>query len=494
MTLALEQINGTSLKLLREQIADFTVDAVFAALGDEAWLALARNETVPALRQTTNPTPLNTLIRLFSLQVPVSEHQVFQALGPVAEPLIAAGILRRSGSEITATIDLRPYGDEDHNWWVACDLTPGLNGVHRPMRADHVLGISEASSSLAQLTLREPVDTALDLGTGCGVQALHLAQHARQVVATDVNDRALELARFTAALNGVSFEVRHGSLFEPVPKQTFDLIVTNPPFVVSPPQHERLVYRETGFEADEVVRRVVSGAAEHLNPGGWCQVLASWLHTETEPWQDRLAEWIAPTGLDAWVVQREQADLSQYIEMWLADAGLRGSPHYTARYDEWLSWFDQQGVNAVGFGWINLRKADRQTPHVTIEHLAQEVSQPVSEAVRRWATSADVLAVTDDVLQRAWHVAADVRQHTAGLVGADDPASITINQRGGVRRTRQLDTVEAGLLSVSDGQLTAGQALDALAELLETDKQELRQTYTPVIRELVAEGYLEARP
>ena len=66
-----------------------------------------------------------------------------------------------------------------------------------------MLGVSAASASLAQLTLRRPVGRALDLGTGCGVQSLHLARHADAVVATDLNPRALDLARITFALNGI---------------------------------------------------------------------------------------------------------------------------------------------------------------------------------------------------------------------------------------------------------------------------------------------------
>ena len=104
------------------------------------------------------------------------------------------------------------------------------------MAPDHVLGISSAATSLAQLTVREPVARALDLGTGCGVQALHLAAHAQQVVATDVNKRALELTRFNAELNAVAdrIEVREGSFFDPVAGELFDLVATNPPFVISP--------------------------------------------------------------------------------------------------------------------------------------------------------------------------------------------------------------------------------------------------------------------
>ena len=44
----------------------------------------------------------------------------------------------------------------------------------RPLREDHVLGIGGASTTLASWTPRPHVDRALDLGTGCGVQALHL--------------------------------------------------------------------------------------------------------------------------------------------------------------------------------------------------------------------------------------------------------------------------------------------------------------------------------
>ena len=87
------------------------------------------------------------------------------------------------------------------------DLTPGLDSHVAPMRSDFVLGLSSASSTLAQLTIRRPVASALDLGTGCSVQTLHLATHAETITATDVNPRALELAALTLTLNGVEAEL-----------------------------------------------------------------------------------------------------------------------------------------------------------------------------------------------------------------------------------------------------------------------------------------------
>ncbi|HEX4976240.1 MAG TPA: methyltransferase, partial [Nocardioides sp.] len=238
----------------------FTYDAVAAVLGPVAHAALSRNETTPGLRATRDGSPLSTLTRLFLLQAPVPVADVERALPDLLDALCVAGLLERSVGEVRARLDVRPYADEDHDWWVVSDLTPGLDGGGARVGPDHVLGISSASSTLAQLTVRDPVDRALDLGTGCGVQALHLAAHARTVVATDVNERALAITRLNAALNEVAVEVRAGSLYEPVTGEAFDLIVTNPPFVVSPATGERLVYRDSGLPGDEMVRRVVTGA------------------------------------------------------------------------------------------------------------------------------------------------------------------------------------------------------------------------------------------
>ena len=198
--------------------ADFTYDAVAGLLGPLAHDALARNETVPGLRRTRDGSPLSTLVRLFLLQVPVGLSAAEAALPGLVDDLCAEGLLEQSVGEVAARLDVRPYATDDEHLWVVSDLTPGLDGTAQRVGPDHVLGISPASTSLAQLTLRDPVERALDLGTGCGVQALHLARHAGSVVATDVNARALRLTRFNAALNDVEerVEVRDGSFFEPV--------------------------------------------------------------------------------------------------------------------------------------------------------------------------------------------------------------------------------------------------------------------------------------
>jgi hypothetical protein len=464
---------------------------VAALLGPTAHAALSRNETVPGLRATAGRSPLETLVRLWPLQAPVRRDDADRALPGLVEGLAAAGLLQVSAGEVRALVDVRPYAAEGSDWWVLSDLTPGLDGAPISVSADHVLGISSASTSLAQLTVRQPFGSALDLGTGCGVQALHLADHVTHVVATDVNERALAMTRLNAALNEVEVDVRAGSLFEPVADERFDLVVTNPPFVVSPGTEDRLVYRDSGLPGDEVVRRVVDAAPGHLNPGGWCQVLANWAHRRGEPWQERVTGWLAGSGCDAWVVQREAADLAEYVELWLKDAGVHGRPDYAQRYDAWLSWFDSEGIEAVGFGWLHLRRVDRE-PVLHLEEWPFEIEQPLGDEVADRARRTELLAATSDdaLLGTRLVTRVDVRQESHGEPGANDPETIVLRQQRGMRRARQVDTVEAGLVGACDGELTIVQILDALASLLGEDPVTLRRDRLPTVRELVSDGFL----
>ncbi|NPD04809.1 methyltransferase [Nocardioides sp. zg-1308] len=478
--------------------ADFTYDRVAEALGEEAHRALGRNETLPALRRTTSGGPLDTLVRLFLLQTPVPHDDAERALPGLVDRLCNAGLLEQSVSEVAARTDCRPYATsetgEDRDLWVVSDLTPGLDGAPVAVGPDHVLGISSASTSLAQLTMREPVGSALDLGTGCGVQALHLAAHAGSVVATDVNARALWMTRLNAALNGVEVDVRDGSFFEPVRGERFDLIATNPPFVISPATGQRLVYRDSGLPGDRVVEDIVRTGPDHLTDGGWLQVLANWSIVDGRPWDERLGSWLRD-DCDALVVQRETLDPSAYVELWLKDSGHHGGPDYARRYDTWLSWLEEAGIRGIGFGWINVRLGDGARSGGGRHELLEwpyDVEQPVGPAVHAWGEAASALrGLTDDeLLACTLRAREDVQQETVGRPGAEDPEAIVLRQQRGFRRARTADTVEAAFLGACDGDLTVGRLLGALGTLLERDEADLRAAYLPAVRELVAEGFL----
>lgn len=217
---------------LREALlaAAFTADGLLDLLGAPAYAALARSETVPALRATRGDAPLDTLVRLFLLQQPVPYERAAAAL-PLAE-CAEDGWVTRVGDEVRATVDVRPYsGPEGQDWYIVSDLGCAVGGAGGIGSREEgvVLGVGGASTTLAGITVRTPVASALDVGTGSGIQALHASQHASRVTATDLNPRALDFTRLTLALSGVApAELRQGSLYEPVGTETYDLIVSNP--------------------------------------------------------------------------------------------------------------------------------------------------------------------------------------------------------------------------------------------------------------------------
>ncbi|MDW4916952.1 methyltransferase [Streptomyces californicus] len=492
---------------LREALlaADFTADGLLDRLGAPAYAALARSETVPALRATRGAGPLDTLVRLFLLQRPVAEERARAAL-PL-EVCLADGWLTRTGgadgeAEVRACVDVRPYGGPDgEDWFIVSDLGCAVGGAGGIGSREEgvVLGVGGASTTLAGITVRTPVASALDLGTGSGIQALHAAQHATRVTATDLNPRALEFTRLTLALSGAApADLREGSLFEPVGAETFDLIVSNPPFVISP--GARLTYRDGGMGGDDLCRTLVRQAGDHLNEGGYAQFLANWQHVEGEEWQDRLRSWV-PYGCDAWIVQREVQDVTQYAELWLRDSGdHRSDPaEYDERYGAWLDEFEARGTTAVGFGWITLRKSAEAAagrPSVVVEEWPHAVQQPLGQAARQHFARQDYLRDQDDAALLAGHfvLAAEVVQEQVGLPGAEDPEHVVLRQHRGMMRATKVDAVAAGFAGVCDGSLPAGRILDAIAQLMAEDPVLLRDRTPQAIRLLVEEGFLEPAP
>ncbi|MFD6464018.1 DUF7059 domain-containing protein, partial [Streptomyces roseolus] len=209
----------------------YDADTLLPALGADAHAALDRSEPVPVRRAARGLGELGVLVRVFLLGDGVSEREIAGALAPVRiDQAIAAGLLERDGDEVRAALDLRPLDAGAGTRWILSDLDDSMR--RRTLTEDHVLGVGHASLSLLRATPTRPVGTVLDLGTGCGVQAVHAASYAQQVTATDVNSRALWLAEATAALNGLDIELLEGSWFEPVAGRRFDQVVANPPFVV----------------------------------------------------------------------------------------------------------------------------------------------------------------------------------------------------------------------------------------------------------------------
>jgi len=250
-------------------------------------------------------------------------------------------------------------------------------------RADLVQGVTAAAQTLAGLVVRREVATALDLGTGCGVLALTLARHARRVVATDVNPRALRFGELSARRNAVgNVEWRRGDWYAPVRGERFDLIVCNPPYVVSP--DTTFVFRDGSGATAGVVR----GAAAHLVPGGLAHVLVNWPHPAGD-WVGPLRPWI-PDGCDALVVHHASMRPAQYAETWAADAATR---------ERWLAWYRAEGIEAIGAAFLLLRRrADDGPPRLQALEAVTPSTPRAGRHVERILAGTDLSARGEEAL------------------------------------------------------------------------------------------------
>lgn len=458
-----------------------------------------------ALDALGHPSPAALLARLFVLGLPVDEDGLATAL--VATGLDGALELdlveRRDDGMIAPRVDLRPYSFTDTwgtaNWWIASDL--GEIALGRALDENHVLGVGGASLTLTGLMIDRSARSVLDLGTGCGIQALHASRHTGRVVATDISQRALDFASFNAELNGISgIEFRLGSLFEPVAGELFDHIVTNPPFVITPrgenlPAYE---YRDGGLVGDAIVAQVIAGAAEHLEPGGVAQLLGNWEYRADEDGLDRVADWIAGAQLDGWVVERESQDPALYAETWIRDGGTRAGAEFDRMSAAWLDDFAARGVTRVGFGYVALRKPAPGIPHLRrFERIDSAVATGLGAHVlatieaHDWQASLDDFAFARTMLT----VAPDVTEERHYWPGDEHPAVMNLRQGGGFARSYPLDTALAAVVGACDGELSVAAICAALAELLGTedtpvDENELLAQLLPTLREYVTVGIL----
>ncbi|WP_214402686.1 DUF7059 domain-containing protein [Pseudonocardia lacus] len=472
--------------------AAYSTDGVRALLGGSAHAALGRGEVEPAFRTTRDAGELGVLVRLLLLGSVEPDAAVRAALAPLdPADAAAAGLLRRAdrgdGDGWVAVLDLRPYGDEDRDWWVLSDLD------RRRQERDHVTGVGAASLTLAAATARRPAGTLLDLGTGCGVQALHATRHVDSVTATDVAPRALAMARATFALNELDVELLEGPWLEPVAGRRFDRIVSNPPFVPGPPRVD-FVYRDSGMGGDDALAMLVRALPDHLAPGGVAQLLGSWLHVRGEDWPDRLRSWL-PDGVDAWIVQREVADPALHVGTWQRDGGLdTASPQARAQAGEWLDWMERERVEAVGFGHLVLRRTDGP-PTVVFEDLHGEFEDPLGPEVEGWLDRIDWLRAhaTDEALLSARLVLApSVVLERFAEPGDDGWSEVgaAVTRMDGPRWRHEVDEPAAALLAGCRGAL----ALDELVELLsfahDRPADELVAATLPAVREFVRHGLL----
>ena len=346
-----------------------------------------------------------------------------------------------------------------------------------------MLGLTQSTRIVAQLTPRRPIETCLDVGCGSGVQALLAARHSRCVVGVDVNPRALELAHLNAELNGIdNVEWRLGDLFAPVDGEQFDQVVSNPPFIVSPGLE--LLYRDGGTGGDSFSRELVAGAARHLHDGGFATLLCSWASTAGGDSCATPRRWLEESGCDAWILHFRTDDPVTYAVGW--NDGLRPAETVQAAAEAWLADYASRGIEAISTGAILLRRRNGGN-WMRVDELAGQPRGAAGDHVERVFAAQDLLAglADDDLLGMRLGLAPGTalveRRRPDGTL---ERARISVER--GLPLHGRISLPAAPLVRLLDGRRTPAEA--AVAAGIAPDA--LRTECLPALRELVARGLM----
>ncbi len=465
--------------------AGFTGEGVRGALRTGRDL-LARAVDVPLHeRRLEGVEPLGTLIRLLVLDTAVSADAAEHAFAPLSlERVERLGVVERGAEEVRALVRVVPHDD----LLIASDQRVD-EGDAPP---DHVAGVHGPSLMLSHLTVRRPVDTGLDVGTGCGIQAILAARHSGHVVATDVNARALGFAEFNALLNGVeNVETREGSFFEPADGSRFGLVTCNPPYVISP--ESAFLYRDSGMVGDAVSRHVVERAPAALEEGAFAQMLVSWVVAPGEDWSATPRSWVEGSGCDAWLLHSDTVDPLTHAGAWLRHE-IRDPDVYSASLDRWLAYFERLGIEGIAVGAVILRRRDGAN-WVLADELPSERRGAARDHILRVFAAQDFLSGLGD--QRgllAERLTLDeharLEQRVVYRDGGWNVAEIGVALQDGLGFNATLDGATGGMLAALDGRRTLGDVAGDLARLEGASRDEVEGALLPVASRMLSAGFL----
>jgi hypothetical protein len=429
------------------------------------------------------------LVRLFRLGQPTPAAAVEAAFAPLSlDELVAIGLIALDDGRISSPFNLHEieglYLFSDRPQTERNDLPP-----------DYVTGVNGTSLALAAMTIRKAIPSALDLGTGCGVQALLAARHAERVIATDFNQRALCFTSFNARVNGLAnVECRHGSWMEPVDGETFDLVVSNPPFVISP--ESRYLFRDSGQVADGICEQLVRALPAFLKEGGFGHVFCNWVCEPAGSWADAPKRWRGESDCNVLTLLFMTEDPLTYAARWLSPSDPAQAAGYSASLDAWLDYFRRNDIKAISTGGLIFQ---RQTGPFRWFHpyeVGERVFAPSGDQLTRLFTANDLMSKlfgdSSPLLRCSLRPAEDFIVDQLYCRGGrlPIPSTAEIRFRQGLPFRSTINRTGLRLLERCDGRRTLAELVRQLASERKTPVDELALEARDTFRDLLLLGFV----
>lgn len=470
--------------------ANYNQQGIAQRLGTRQVLSVPAVEIPPWLSRTRDLSPLDVLIRLFLLGAAVPASAVKDALAPMSlETWIRAGLLNNEvgTASVSSTVKITAV----EHLVLAADLPQGRQS---PSHADIVMPPALTSMEVARAMVQHDSRRTLDLGTGSGILGLLAAAHSQQVVLTDSNPRAAEIASFNSRLNRIAnVDVRQGHLFDPVRDERFDLIVSNPPFVISPAN--RLLFRDSGIRGDDFCRRMILEAAKHLHPGGYCQVQCNCIHSAGEDWKQALADWFKGLDCDVlvWLIRTEA--ISDYAMTWIIGTEAHDIDEMPQIYDRWMNYYSSHKIEAISYVLVTLRRTDGGHAWTCIDDTPRRIVGPCSDEISAaFAHRQRYGAMVEDATLMGSRLTLnpDVQieqSHTMATNGVQ-PLKTRLHKTGSTQFTIRVDPHIGAFVARCDGRRTIADIFNEMSRALGGhDNTSVRQTMA-ILRSLMDRGIL----
>jgi SAM-dependent methyltransferase len=465
--------------------ADYTTEGMRRALGFDKKAVPTTGDPL-LLRRTAGGSPLDTLFRLFFICVPVDVDAARRALRPMdLETWEDAGIIVRREGGVSSRFRLSRFKD----LILAHDFRPasGQKG------ANFVMGIGGATRTQAMTTVRKQCVRALDVGTGSGILALLASGHCGEVYAVDPNPRAIAVARFNAKLNEIeNVHLREGRFLEPVADLDFDLIVADPPFVISPPTD--FLYLDGGVRGDEFCRLLARAASRQLREGGYFQMLLNWPHHKGRDATDELKSWFQGIGCDAWVLRVSTEDAAAYATSWVEHVYGHDRPTVNQKFNQWLDYYEAHGIEAMSLGVATLRRCTDRANWFSLEDAPPAVTDDCGEDIellfanRDYSARHNNEALLDATLRCSPQVRLEYRCEPEGTEWRMSGSELRLDKA--LRFSSRADPFTAGLLVRCDGRTTLRSLLPELAAAAGVDLQSIVPACLQSVRQMIERGFL----
>jgi len=333
--------------------------------------------------------PLAALLRMFAFGDPVACDQAAGALGGLSlQRLVGCGLLVHEGAGVVSPLRL--------------SVLEGILvlGDEPTARGESVMGAGQTTTALCQAAYPAAVvDRILDLGCGAGSVALSLASRAEAVVATDINPRAIELARHNAALNAIaSVQFREGDLFAAAGDEPFDLIVAQPPFIPLVDGAAATTYLHGGPRGDDLALRMLAEMPAHLAPGGRAVMFAQWPVAGDLTLEQRVRTAVASDEVSVLVLRCPAPGLDDYCVQHAA--WLHSAPE--AQAERMREHLEAQGIRGMQTAFVVIQHADGEAIWTSgLDVPAAAVTRITSARIERFVRARDVLAGGDESLLAA---------------------------------------------------------------------------------------------